>query len=136
MIRSLVMDSYDWFVTLVDERRSTMTREEVLAVADGSIFTGRQALSRKLIDELGGEEVAKAWLVGKGVSADLAIVEWKRRQSGTDWLLGAGIGQALAGWLGLPAGGGALMRELGADRIFLDGLVSVWQPDMRRYAGK
>src|SRR5690606_21753316 len=67
MIRSLVMDSYDWFVGLVEERRK-LSRAETLALADGSIFTGRQALARKLVDELGGEETAKAWLVGKGVS--------------------------------------------------------------------
>ena len=37
---------------------------------------------------------------------------------------------------GLPAGSGEVLRELGADRIFLDGLVSVWQPDLGRYTGK
>src|SRR5690606_8096945 len=66
MIRALVMDSYDWFVGLVEDRRP-LSRAEVLAVADGSIFTGRQALERKLIDALGGEEQAVAWLATKGV---------------------------------------------------------------------
>ena len=55
MIRSMIMDSYDWFVGLVDERRP-LTRSEVAAVADGSVFTGRQALQKKLVDELGGED--------------------------------------------------------------------------------
>jgi protease-4 len=135
MIRNLVMDSYDWFVGLVDERRP-LSREEVLAVADGSIFTGRQALARKLIDELGGEEVAKAWLQGKGVAADLEVVEWKERRSGTDWLLGASATEIVARWLGLPGSAGDLIGELGGDRIFLDGLVSVWQPDLGRVQGK
>ena len=53
MLRSMIMDSYEWFVGLVDERRP-LTRAEVLALADGSIFTGRQALARKLVDELVG----------------------------------------------------------------------------------
>ena len=39
----------------------------MLALADGSIFTGRQALANKLIDELGGEDEAIAWLATKGV---------------------------------------------------------------------
>ena len=65
MLRSMIMDSYEWFVGLVDERRP-LTRAEVLALADGSIFTGRQALARKLVDELGGEEKAKDWLVTRG----------------------------------------------------------------------
>ncbi len=55
MIRSMIIDSYDWFVGLVDERRP-LTRGEVAAVADGSVFTGRQALQKKLVDELGGED--------------------------------------------------------------------------------
>ncbi len=132
MIRNLVMDSYDWFVGLVDERRP-LSREEVLAVADGTIFTGRQALARKLVDELGGEETAKAWLTGKGLAAELEVVEWKPRRSSTDWLTGASAADALAGWIGLRHGAEAVLRELGADRIFLDGLVSVWQPAMGRH---
>ncbi|WP_292647128.1 signal peptide peptidase SppA, partial [Mesorhizobium sp.] len=41
MVRKLILDSYDWFVGIVAERRK-MTREQALALADGSIFTGRQ----------------------------------------------------------------------------------------------
>ncbi|WP_367249164.1 S49 family peptidase, partial [Pseudomonas sp. SB113] len=44
MIRSLIMDSYEWFVGLIVDRRG-MSRAEVLALADGSIFTGRLALA-------------------------------------------------------------------------------------------
>jgi protease IV len=125
MLRALVMDSYDWFVDLVDDRRP-MSRAEVLAVADGSIFTGRQALERKLVDTLGGEAEAVAWLEGQGVDEDLEVIEWKSTDRGG--LLGsltAGLGGAsLAERLTTEA-----LRALGADRIFLDGLLSVWQPD-------
>ena len=41
------------------------------------IFTGRQALANKLIDEVGGEDEAIAWLGTKGVDAKLTVVEWK-----------------------------------------------------------
>src|SRR3954471_8072592 len=57
MVRKLILDSYDWFVGIVDERRP-LTRAEVTALADGSIFTGRQALANKLVDALGGEREA------------------------------------------------------------------------------
>jgi protease-4 len=127
MIRSMIMDSYDWFVGLVDERRP-MTRSEVAAVADGSVFTGRQALQKKLVDELGGEDEAKAWLATKGVDGDLEVMEWKAKESG--WFLSS---EAMAGTLtklvGLPDGGAALIKELGGERLFLDGLLSVWQPE-------
>ncbi len=65
MMRSMIMDSYDWFVGLVDERRP-LDRQQVLALADGSVFTGRQALQRKLIDEVGGELEAVKWLETQG----------------------------------------------------------------------
>ena len=130
MIRALVMDSYDWFVGIVEERRG-LTRAQTLALADGSIFTGRQGLDRKLVDALGGEEVAKQWLEQKGVAANLDINEWKPPRD-RNWPLGSTALRALAGWLGLPADGSTLLSEVGADRIFLDGLVSVWQPDFGR----
>ena len=46
MIRRMILDSYDWFVGIVDERRP-LTRAEVTALADGSVFTGRQALDQQ-----------------------------------------------------------------------------------------
>ena len=127
MIRSMIMDSYDWFVGLVDERRP-LTRSEVTAVADGSVFTGRQALQKKLVDELGGEDEAVGWLATKGVDGSLEVVEWKAKSSG--WFLSS---EAMAGTLarlvGLPDQGAALIKELGGERLFLDGLLSVWQPE-------
>lgn len=127
MIRSMIMDSYEWFVGLIDERRP-MTRAEVAAVADGSIFTGRQALQKKLIDELGGEDQAVAWLATKGIDGDMEVVEWKARGNG--WPLSSGaLATVLARLAGLPDGGASLLRELGGERLFLDGLLSVWQPE-------
>ncbi|MBN9274925.1 MAG: signal peptide peptidase SppA, partial [Mesorhizobium sp.] len=38
MVRKLILDSYDWFVGIVAERRG-MSHEQALALADGSIFT-------------------------------------------------------------------------------------------------
>jgi protease-4 len=128
MLRNLVMDSYDWFVDLVDDRRP-MTRAQVLAVADGSIFTGRQALERQLVDALGGEDVSRAWLEERGVTADLEIVDWKAPASRASWLGISAYGEIVARLLGLP-GEGETLKRLGADRIFLDGLLSVWQPDL------
>lgn len=76
MVRKLIMDSYDWFVDIVAERRK-LPRPQALALADGSIFTGRQAVANKLIDALGGEQEAVKWLGTKGVDEKLKVVEWK-----------------------------------------------------------
>lgn len=127
MIRAMILDSYDWFVDLVAERRP-LSREEALRLADGSIFTGRQAAERKLVDALGGEREARQWLAEKGVDADLEVVEWKAQDSRTSLLLPGMAARWLAGALGFDPQGG-LMRALGTDRIFLDGLLSVWQPE-------
>jgi protease-4 len=126
MVRRLILDSYDWFVGIVAERRS-MTRPQVLALADGSIFTGRQALTNKLVDAVGGEDEAVAWLATKGVDAKLNVVEWKSTER-SGFLFSKAITRTLSRVLGLPDASGDLLRELGADRLFLDGLVSVWHP--------
>jgi protease IV len=131
MVRALIMDSYDWFVGLIEDRRP-LTRAEVQALADGSIFTGRQALQRKLVDTLGGEREAVAWLATKGVDPELGVVEWKPRRSGGLLSAFTAGGEGLARLLGLPDYAGDIIRELGADRIFLDGLLSVWQPEKPR----
>lgn len=126
MVRKLILDSYDWFVGIVAERRS-MSRPEVLALADGSIFTGRQALTNKLIDEVGGEDEAVAWLATKGVDAKLDVVEWKDSDGG-GWLFSKAMARVASRLLGLPENSGDLIDQLGTDRLFLDGLVSVWHP--------
>ncbi|GHA93345.1 protease [Algimonas arctica] len=48
---------YDDFVGIVAEGRN-MSREAVIAVAEGRVWTGEQALERGLVDELGGFETA------------------------------------------------------------------------------
>lgn len=128
MVRALIMDSYDWFVGLVAERRS-MSRPEATALADGSIFTGRQALDKRLIDALGGEEKAVEWLGTKGVDTELEVVEWKPKDTNSGFLFSRAALNRVGEALGYPSGSTDLIRELGAERLFLDGLLSVWQPE-------
>jgi len=127
MVRKLILDSYDWFVGIVAERRK-MTREQALALADGSIFTGRQGVANGLIDAVGGETEAIDWLATKGVDAKLKVVEWKDTDRGGGFLFSKAMAQTIGAALGLPAYSGDVIHELGADRLFLDGLVSVWHP--------
>ncbi|MDI6027426.1 signal peptide peptidase SppA [Corticibacterium sp. UT-5YL-CI-8] len=123
MVRKLILDSYDWFVGLVVERRA-LSRAEVEVLADGSIFSGRQALANKLIDELGGEDEAVAWLGTKGVDAELEVVEWKPKDSGSFFLP-----SSAAQLFGFQDSTVDLIKKLGGERLFLDGLLSVWQPE-------
>ncbi len=127
MVRRLIMDSYDWFVDLVAERRS-LPRDQVLTLADGSIFTGRQALQNKLVDSLGGEDEAVAWLESQGVDPDLSVIEWKPSEGATGLIWSQALARTVARALGLPEPSGDVLKELGMERLFLDGLVSRWHP--------
>jgi len=127
MIRSMVLDSYNWFVDLVVKRRG-LPREQVLTLADGSIFTGRQGLEKKLVDELGGEKEAVAWLRSKGVAGNLEVIEWKPDNDGASFLFSRAFVDAVGAAIGYPTAGAEILRGAGADRLFLDGLVSVWHP--------
>jgi protease-4 len=125
MIRSVILDTYDWFVDLVAERRD-MSRDEALVLSDGSVFTGRQALANGLIDEIGGDAEARAWLASKGVDAELPIIEWKRKDD-DGFFFARAAARTVANWAGETTPLGVLLAQLGDRQLFLDGLVSVWQ---------
>ena len=76
---------------------------------------------------LGGEEQAIDWLESKGVDTKLEVREWKRRNTG-GFLIGQSLARAVSDAIGLPGSGADILRELGGERLFLDGLLSVWQP--------
>src|SRR5436305_2983741 len=76
-IEAVVKDSYAWFRGLVQERRHL---DEALLdrVADGRVFTGRQALQLKLVDQLGDEQTALDWLAKQNnIDPKLRIVDWQ-----------------------------------------------------------
>ncbi len=52
MLQAAIDDTYEQFIDVVSETRE-LDLEEVQKLADGSIFTGRQAIELGLIDELG-----------------------------------------------------------------------------------
>src|SRR5215471_4123681 len=60
-IEAIVMDSYAWFRDLVKSRRH-LDEAMIQQVADGRVFTGRQGVPLHLVDELGDEQTAMAWL--------------------------------------------------------------------------
>jgi protease-4 len=116
----LVDDTYQWFVDIVAERRK-LDRAEALRLADGAVYSGRQALVLKLVDAVGEEDAAIAWLEReRGVDADLPVIDRRPPRNGPFTLPGAML--RLAGSLtGLDLAGIA-------DEAALDGLVSVWHP--------
>jgi protease-4 len=121
----MVQDAFAWFTNLVAERRQ-LPIERVRILADGRVYTGRQALTEKLVDDIGGEEKAVGWLVkDKRIGADLKVVEWKVSEDGASAGLGFSAARLALKLLGLEALAGR------ADSVELDGLVALWHPALR-----
>ncbi|MEM6338769.1 MAG: signal peptide peptidase SppA [Pseudomonadota bacterium] len=74
-----IYEVYDYFIELVAARRN-LDIEYVKKLADGRIYSGRQALDLKLIDAIGNEDTARNWLEKeKEISQDLAVQDIKLR---------------------------------------------------------
>jgi protease IV len=126
MINAMVMDSFDWFVGLVAERRG-LDKSVVLTMADGSIYTGRQALKLGLIDQIGGEEEIRTYLAGKKLDKDLPMIDWEP-DTGMGPFFVSGSMEPFVKLLGLDTLFSLNhLQNLTDGKLFLDGLVSVWQ---------
>ena len=114
VMRGVVVDIYEAFLRLVMERRS-LDREAALALADGRVFTGRQAVEAGLVDEIGGEVEARTWLAQvHGVPETVPAVDVLSDDEG-------GL---------LDSIDSALNHALPVRTLALDGLIAVWHPDL------
>jgi len=130
-IEALVMDAYAWFKGMVKERRG-MDDALLGRVADGRVFTGRQALELKLVDRLGDEQTAREWLEQeKQIDSKLPVRDWPMRSRFGDLTF-----LHLAAMTALEAMGlESLARRLeglstvkALERLNLDGLLALWHP--------
>ena len=134
-LQDLIMDSFAWFKGVVSERRG-LTGERLERVSDGRAFTGRQAIDLGLVDQLGGEAEARAWLdETKDVSKDLPVRDWEP-SGGTLGELGLAR-TALAGaadLLGFPVLAQQFRQsaQSSLDLHALDGLVAIWHPSLQK----
>jgi protease-4 len=137
VLAGMIKDTYDWFVDIVAERRG-LARPDAVVLADGRVFTGRQALAAKLVDEIGGEDAAIAWLAkAKGIDAKLPIEDWKPERHGGGFFSADAVALWFARQIGLSPlslRGGVIERLL-PESLKLDGLMSVWQGPQGGEAG-
>jgi protease-4 len=129
-IEAVVVDTYAWFKNLVKERRD-MDDAQLAAVDDGRIFTGRQGVGLKLVDELGNEQTARTWLAReKNVPANTPVrnISLQPRFSELSFL-------HLASWTFQAIGLSALAQRIenwgavqSVERLNLDGLLALWHP--------
>src|SRR5712691_1046568 len=128
---AIVKDSYAWFRGMVQDRRHL---DDALLdrVSDGRIFTGRQAVDLKLVDELGNEQTALAWLAKeKGIDAKLPVRDWQLKSRLGDLSMLHLAASAVLEAVGL----GSLARRIegsgtvqAIERLNLDGLLALWHP--------
>ena len=130
-LEALVKDSYAWFRDLVKSRRG-MDDELLEKVADGRVFTGRQAVDLKLIDQLGDEKTAVAWLVAeKNVKPDLPVRNYTLSPRFGDLTFLRTAASITLDALGLSS----IARHVeqagvaqAVDRLGLDGMLALWRP--------
>lgn len=111
--RELVDDSFEWFLGLVKERRDP-SAATLGRIRDGRVLTGRMAKEEGLVDVIGGQDAAVAWLESeRGVAKDLPVVERTVKKPETG-LFGQLVEGAIGGAGGLFEGGavGAKMERV------------------------
>ena len=93
-LQSVMDDVHAQFIEAVVKGRG-LKKEEVVALADGRVFTGRQAMENKLVDELGDLEDA-IHVAGKmaGIHGEPRIIETKKKFSLSDLLKSEFFGNA------------------------------------------
>ena len=130
-IDALVKDSYAWFRSLVKERRG-MDDAQIEKVADGRVFTGRQAVELKLIDALGDEKAAVAWLeANRNVKKGLPVRDYKLEPRFGDLTFLRTATSISLDAIGL-SGIARRIEQAGVgqavDRLSMDGMLALWQP--------
>jgi protease-4 len=130
-VEAIVMDSYAWFRGMVRDRRH-LDQAQLEKVSDGRVFTGRQGLDLKLVDELGDEKTAIDWLAKeKNVDPKTPVRDYRLNPRFGDlpFLHVAMIGLLDAAGLTSVA---QRFREWGTvqavERLNLDGLLALWHP--------
>ena len=91
LLQATLDDVHNQFIDAVFEgRQEHLTREEIVALADGRIFSGQQALGHKLVDQLGNlpDAIDRAGELG-GISGKPRVVRTKRKTSMLERVLGS-----------------------------------------------
>ncbi len=113
MTEAVIADLHEMFVDMVSERRD-MGAERAHEIADGRIFSGRQAVAAGLIDAIGGEKDARDWLLkNHEIDAELETRSIHKPAPEEAWQR----------WISDLVG-----KALFSERLKLDGVISLWHP--------
>lgn len=111
--QAIIDDMYGLFIEMVAEQRG-FDIPRARGLADGRVFTGRQAVANGLIDAIGGEAEARDWLAAKrDVPKNLPVRDVIIDYPAENWLASARV---------------LSQKMLFPERLTLDGLISLWHP--------
>lgn len=114
VIQNSVNEVKKWFLGIITERRE-ISINNLNEISKGGIYTGKQAISLNLIDEIGGEKEALNWLVHyKGIMKELPIIEIDDMSKNQ---------QFCCSFFSF------FQKILNSSNESLDGFLSVWHPD-------
>jgi protease-4 len=100
--QAVIDEAYDNFVRIIAERRA-LPLDKVRELADGRVYTGRQAAALKLIDSLGYYEDALTEAAARGgIEGEPRVLQFRPRSTWSE-LLSSSMARALQQSLGLPA---------------------------------
>jgi len=129
-IQAIIVDSYAWFKGLVKDRRS-MDDAQLASVDDGRVFTGRQGVGLKLVDEIGNEKTALAWLSReKHVPANTPVRDYslQPRFGELSFLHVAALAFQAMGLSVVAQRIEAWSAVQAVEQLNLDGLLALWHP--------
>ncbi len=113
VLQGVIADLHDQFVRKVATARR-LPEDVVRPLADGRVFTGRQAVALGLVDAIGGEREARAWLA---------------REKGVAESLPARNVETLGRWERLlQSAASAAAKTLVSEWLGVDGFRLLWQP--------
>lgn len=121
----IIADLFSMFVEIVAERRG-LSEAKVRELADGRVYSGRQAKALGLVDAIGAEKEALAWLAEtRNIKSGLPVRDLKIDDEDETWrqLLKGSLAGVFSGSIG---------KALFSERLRLDGVISLWQSGQMR----
>ncbi|MFC3125075.1 signal peptide peptidase SppA [Pseudoroseomonas globiformis] len=111
-LQRVVADMHAQFIDMVAVGRD-LPRDQVAQLADGRVYTGRQALELKLVDAIGAEPEARAWLAASHqIPQTVPVRDLDPRG-------------AAERWLGVSVR--AVVKTVISEWLAIDGARAVWQ---------
>lgn len=116
IFQTLIDEAYDGFVDVVAKGRD-LTPERTRELADGRIYSGKQAKELDLVDHLGDQDFAFSRAKGLGKSSDASLVVYRRV---------GGLFDDLIPFVKAPSAAEVISEELGVSRS--PGAAYLWAP--------